>query len=89
VTLHLTIQAGKRLEMHHFSSASHPSTKGLAPIKFAEACRALVSSAHVAPLNSTGLDLYRDWDARGHNPTLGAAKKASLQHHIELLSRII
>jgi hypothetical protein len=89
VTLHLTIESPTGLVMHHFSSTYRATVKGFPAQKFAEANNLLVTSPHVVPLASSGLDLFRDWHARAHNPQLGAAKKASLMHHIELMSRIV
>ena len=89
VALHLTVQSPTGLVVHHFTSTSRATTQGFAAIKFAEANDNLVTSPHVVPLASSGLDLFRDWHTRSHNPQLGAAKKASLMHHIELMSAII
>lgn len=89
VTCHLTVQANNGLEVYHFSSTTDSDIKGQVPDKFREACSNLVNSAVVATLNSTGLDMYRDWHNRDHNPQLGAAKQASMQHHIELLANIV
>ncbi|MGQ0737598.1 MAG: hypothetical protein ACT4OJ_00935, partial [Bacteroidota bacterium] len=77
------------LVVHHFSSTVHAKTKGVSAPKFAQACRLLVTSPDVAGLASSGLTLYYDWHTRKHNPHLGAAKKASSMHHVELLSSLI
>jgi hypothetical protein len=89
VTLHLTVQHGANLLVHHFSSTVHATVQTFTAAKFHEANGYLVGSPYVVPLNSTGLDLYRDWHARVHNPQLGQAKKASMLHHIELMSTIV
>lgn len=89
ITLHLTTNANGTLNVLHFSSMSNPSVGGLAPQKFSEANALLVNDPAVAGLNSTGLDLYRQWYNLSHNPQFGAAKKASIMNHIELLSSII
>lgn len=89
VTLHVTIHTPSSLVMHHFSSTSYPSTGGFTALKFSEANQSLVSSSHIIPITSNGLTLYRNWHANSHNPSLGAAKKASMMHHIELMSGII
>lgn len=90
VTLHMTIPATHGLEMHHFSSTINPTIKGGVAPKFREACNLLVNSPLVRALPvSTGITMYQDWDTRAHLPHLGAAKKASMQHHIETLSRLI
>jgi len=90
VTLHMTIPEPAGLEAHHFSSTLSPSSAGAIGPKFAEACRLLVTSPLVVALPaSTGIVMYQDWDQRGHLPRLGAAKQASLQHHIETLSRVL
>jgi hypothetical protein len=90
VTLHLTIPAASGLEMHHFSSTINATVKGAVGPKFLQAGSLLVNSPRVLALpSSTGLLQYQDWDARSHLPRLGAAKQASLQHHIETLSRLV
>jgi hypothetical protein len=90
VTLHYTIPTSSGIEMHHFSSTVNASVQGLVGPKFGEACAALVSSMSVASaLTSSGTLKYQDWDARNHNPRLGEAKQASLQHHIEVLSNLV
>jgi len=90
VTLHLTIPATHGLEMHHFSSTISATIKGPVAPKFREAARMLVTSPKVLGLPaSTGIAMYQDWDARAHLPHLGAAKRASMQHHIETMSRLL
>jgi hypothetical protein len=89
ITLHVTTKSNPGLIVHHFSSTIYSTIKGLPAPKFAEANGLLVASPSIIPLASTGLDLFRDWEARGHNPQLGAAKKASIMHHIELMSRLV
>lgn len=89
VTLHLSIESPTGILMHHFSSTTNSNIMGLTPQKFAEANDLLVNHPDVAPLTSSGLNLFRGWHAAAHNPSLGAAKQASLMHHIELLSGII
>ncbi|WP_316819461.1 sce7725 family protein [Pedobacter gandavensis] len=89
VTLHLTIKDINGLVVHHFSSTFKNTKRGFAAQKFSEANGLLLSSAHTSSITSGGLDIYRDLDARSHNPQLGIAKKASIIHHIELLSSII
>ena len=90
VTLHLTIPAASGIEMHHFSSTVNATVQGIVGPKFAEACSQLVNSPNILGLpSSTGILQYQDWDTRSHLPRLGAAKQASLQHHIETLSRLV
>jgi len=89
VTLHLTIREGANLLMHHFSSTVHSTVQTFTAAKFLEANTNLVGSPFVMPLTSGGLLMYRDWHARTHNPQLGAAKKASMIHHMELMSSIV
>lgn len=89
VALHVTIEKPTGLEVHHFKSNSFKSTKGLAPQKFKEANNLLSTSSHVIPLTSSGILLYKNWDAIAHFPALGAAKKASIMHHIELMSKLV
>lgn len=89
VTIHITAETTAGLLVYHFSSSLHSTTRGLTPLKFAEANNLLISSPQVIPLTSNGLDLFRDWHTRSHNPSLGAAKKASIMHHIELMSAIV
>ncbi|MBC7948968.1 MAG: sce7725 family protein [Chitinophagaceae bacterium] len=89
VSLHITIESPSGLLMHHFSSRVHSTIKGFSAEKFAEANSLLVASPQVRPLSSSGIELFRDWHHRSHNPQLGAAKKASVMNHIELLSSLI
>ncbi len=89
VTLHITRDAGAALMTQHYSSVTDPDDTGDVPLKFMEACDALVASPFVAPLTSTGLDMYRGWQHTRFFPNLGPAKQASIQHHIELLSGLI
>jgi hypothetical protein len=89
VSLHVTVQTPTGLEVRHFSSTFDAAFRGFAAQKFAEANTLLVSSPTIVPLNSVGLDIYRDLHARSHNPQLGVAKKASIIRHIELMSSIV
>ncbi|MCC8410000.1 sce7725 family protein [Mucilaginibacter sp. UR6-1] len=89
VTLHITRHSPKGLITHHFSSTYQSKTKGLTAPKFAEANSLLVTNPNITPLSSSGLTLYRGWHNTKHNPQLGAAKKASMMHHIELMSSLI
>ena len=89
ISLHVTVQDGGGLVVHHFSSTVNANIMGRAPQKFAQANSFLVASPVTIPLNSTGLTLFRNWHATHHNPQLGAAKKASIIHHIELMSSIV
>lgn len=89
VSLHITTRNGAGLLAYHFSSTVSSTIKGLAPIKFAQANDLLVNSRHISPLRSSGLALYRNWHSTSHNPQLGAAKKASIMHHIELMSSLV
>jgi len=89
VTLHITKETPNGIVSHHFSSITNSSTRGFVAQKFAEANNLLVNSPHITPLNSSGLNLYRTWYTTSHNPQPGAAKKASIMHHIELMSSII
>jgi hypothetical protein len=89
VTLHLTVSTTSGLVMQHFSSTSHPTTGGFAALKFTEANRLLNTSSSVLSLASSGLTLFRTWHTSQHFPQLGAAKKASMMHHIEFMSSLI
>lgn len=89
VTFHITVPNGNDLEIYHYSSTTLSTVKGRVGPKFLEACNMLVSSPHTTPLSSTGLSNYRDWNSRSHTSVLGAAKKASMKHHIEMVSSII
>jgi hypothetical protein len=89
ISLHITTQSPSGLLANHFSSTIHARVQGLSAPKFTQANGLLVASSAIAPLTSSGLSLYRDWHRRNHNPHLGAAKKASIMHHIELMSSII
>ena len=89
VTIHITVDTGNGLEVMHFSSTVNADLPGLAAEKVTEAMGLLVNSPSVMPLQSAGLNILRDFHATGHNPQLGALKKASIMHHIELMSSII
>jgi hypothetical protein len=89
VTLHLTRDAGGNLIAQHYSSTTRQTLPGEAPLKFTEACDALVTSPLTIPLASSGLTMFRNWHAAVHFPQLGAAKQASIQHHMELLSSLV
>ena len=89
VALHVTTRVRGNLIVNHFISTVYSTTKGLPAPKFAEANRLLIESPRTVPLNTDGIELYRNWDLTEHNPQLGAAKKASIMHHIELLSTLI
>ena len=89
ITLHITRSAQNGITTHHFSSTYQPTVQGLAAPKFAEANALLVTSPDFVSLNSSGLILYRSWHNTQHNPQLGAAKKASMMHHIELMSTLV
>jgi hypothetical protein len=89
ISLHITVHTSSGLVTHHFSSTIYPTSTAFPADKFAEANNLLYNSAHLVGLNSTGLTLYRNWYTSLHNPQLGAAKKASIMHHIELISSLI
>jgi hypothetical protein len=89
VTLHITVNTTNGLEIHHFSSVSQSTRPILPAQKFNEANQSLNQSSVITPLNSTGLDLYRNWYANQFYPNLGPPKKASMMHHIELMSSLI
>jgi hypothetical protein len=89
ITLHITRNTQNGILTHHFSSTYQPTVQGLTAPKFAEANALLVTSLDFVPLNSSGLTLYRGWHNTKHNPQLGAAKKASMMHHIELMSSLV
>lgn len=89
VALHLTVNTPNGVEVLHFCSTINANTQGQAAQKFAEANASLVNSPHVTPLTSSGLTLFRNWYTTNHNPQLGAAKQASLMHHMELISSLI
>jgi hypothetical protein len=89
ICLHITVPTSSGLIIHHFSSISHPKTATFPALKFTEANQSLNISAHISPLNSSGLKLYRHWHHTQHYPGLGAAKKASMMHHIEIMSSVI
>ncbi|MDY0906529.1 sce7725 family protein [Pedobacter sp. CFBP9032] len=89
VTIHITVNTENGLEVIHFSSTVNAGVSGLAAEKVVEAIDLLVHSPSVRPLQSVGLEILRSFHASGHNPQLGALKKASIMHHIELMSSII
>ena len=89
VTLHITKETPNGIVTHHFSSTSNSSSRGLAGLKFSEANSALVNSPNTVTLASSGLALYRHWDNISHFPGLGLPKKASIMHHIELMSSLV
>lgn len=89
ITLHITRSTPNGILTHHFSSTYQPTVQGLTAPKFAEANALLVTSPDFVSLNSSGLTLYRSWHNTQHNPQLGAAKKASMMHHIELMSSLV
>jgi len=89
VCLHITVPTVNGLLMYHFSSTVHSSTGGLSAPKFSEANSILVNSPFTLPFATNGIDIYRDIYNRSHNPQLGVAKKASIMHHIELMSGLI
>lgn len=89
ITLHVTKGTPNGIFTYHFSSTYQPTIQGLAAQKFAEANALLVTSPDFIALNSSGLTLYRGWHNTQHNPQLGAAKKASMMHHMELMSSLV
>lgn len=89
VTIHVTINAPGGLEMHHFSSTVNATVKGLPAPKVQEANSLLNASPLVAQMNTHGINIFRHLHATGHNPQLGVLKKASIMHHIELVSSLI
>ncbi len=89
VTLHITRDAGGNLITQHYSSMTNRNLPGEAPLKFTEACNELVTSPFIIPLTSTGINMFRGWHITAHFPQLGAAKQASIQHHMELLSSLV
>lgn len=90
VTLHLTASEGPEIVVHHFSSDSDSEVRGLPQAKFQEACRKLVTSPIARALpRTTGLEQYLEWDQEAHFPGLGLPKQASMQHHIEMMSRFV
>jgi hypothetical protein len=89
VTIHLTRKTAQGVITQHYSSVTSRTLPGDAPLKFTEACNSLVACPFVAPLSSTGITMFRNWQASGHFPALGPVKQASLQHHIELLSSLV
>ncbi|MGN6394938.1 MAG: sce7725 family protein [Mucilaginibacter sp.] len=89
VTLHVTVPTLSGILIHHFSSTSYSTSPTFPALKFSEANRLLNTSTAVIPLNSNGLTLYRNWHIANFFPGLGAAKKASIMHHIELMSTLV
>jgi hypothetical protein len=89
VALHVTKLTPHGLVVHHFTSTSSRTVRGLAAVKFSEANTALVTSRETAPMASVGIEYFRDWHHRSHNPQLVAAKKASIIHHMETMSALV
>lgn len=90
VALHMTIPSGGGLEVHHFLSVSDREITGRQPPKFREACASLAASPQVLALPATsGLNLFLNWSAEDHYPGLGMAKQASMQHHLEMVGRLV
>ncbi len=89
VALHVTRSTPQGLVVHHFLSTTNQTIRGQGPLKFAEANLALVSSNHVKPMKTIGISYYRNWHSTSHNPQLGAAKKASMIHHMEVMSLLV
>jgi len=89
VSLHVSKVTPQGIVVHHFSSVTNQAIRGLGPQKFAEANGLLVTSPETIPLTTSGIDYFRDWHRRSHNPQLGAAKKASIIHHIETMSALV
>lgn len=85
VTIHVTTPVNKDITTYHFSSTINSTLKAQAPIKFADALQNLVNGCKKIK-TTTGLEIFYDWHDRGHFPGLGAAKKASIMHHIEMVS---
>ncbi|WP_317039533.1 sce7725 family protein [Hymenobacter lapidarius] len=90
VTLHLAGAHATGLVMHHFSSTVNAGIQGAPAPKFAQACNTLVSSPSVAAMPlSSGIAMFQKWDTASHYPGLGSPKQASMQHHMELLARLV
>ncbi|OGX91497.1 sce7725 family protein [Hymenobacter coccineus] len=91
VALHLTEPpVGSEVVMHHFKSTSLADVSGLAPTKFKEACAALVTAPATSKMKPTsGLSMYANWHLKDFFPQLGAAKQASMQHHIEVMAKLV
>lgn len=88
VTLHITASDGPDINVHHFSSDSDSNVRGLPQNKFREACHKLATSDVVLALpRTTGIKEYLNWHAEDHFPGLGSPKQASMQHHMEMMSR--
>jgi hypothetical protein len=89
VALHVTKATSQGVMVHHFVSTTNQTIRGQGPLKFAEANHALVTSSHVRPLRTMGVGYFRNWHSTSHNPSLGAAKKASMINHMEIMSSLV
>jgi hypothetical protein len=91
VALHVTAPPTRNgIIIHHFKSTILSDKKGVAAPKFKEANELLTSSPVIRALPSTsGLAKFNDWQLQDHFPTLGGAKQASIQHHIEVMAELV
>ncbi len=91
VALHVTAPPNKDgIVIHHFKSTVFSTKPGAPAPKFKEANGLLTTSAIVRAIPSTsGLDKFHDWQFKDHFPTLGGAKQASIQHHIEIMAALV
>ena len=88
VTIHLSFLKDNGIYIKHFASDSG-GYRGDANKKFFEALDKLVQFAEQNNISSEGIFEFIQWRKEHSFPALGSVKKASMKHHIELLSKLI
>lgn len=91
IAIHLTYRRPDNdIWIRHFVSDSHGKTKKK-PGKFFEALDKLVRFLDQNPEVSgcTGCAAFLDLHVRQHYPELGAVKRLSINHHLELMARLV
>ncbi len=93
VAIHLTYNDPNRNDevyVYHYVSNNVGGTANPGG-KFFEACQLLVDSLNgpINHINTQGSQQFRIWLNTPHYPGLGSVKRASMMHHIELMSGLV
>lgn len=91
VALHITEEGQYGIECNHFLSVSNQTTANPAG-KFIEALDALIDYSKKNPGKIDFSDAYKEFEdlhARSHFPGLADAKRLGMQHHLELMAKVV
>lgn len=88
IAIHLTYAKKEQVLIRHFVSDSNDDTSNIQG-KFEEAASKAVAFCNSNHLSSSGVNQLKNAFETQHYPGLGALKKISILHHLELISSIL